>query len=216
MANPGFNISTFRSYLEASGVQRPSKFLVRIPMPVGMLSHPEFSQITDTVRQLEYWADAASLPGMIINSHPNLRYGYGAYDKKPVSPIVEDIGISFIGDGLGAIHHFFLEWMRMIINYDMSKGIKPGSRTGSVSGKNLDPYEVSYKYEYMTDINIVTFNEVNEEIQSIVLREAWPIGIEASQLQWAAVNSLVRLPVIFTCQDWYSTKTNAANKTLTP
>lgn len=201
---PGFNIATFRAHIGESGVQKTNKFLVRIPMPVGLASHTDFTEMIKTVRFLEFWAEASSIPGITINSHMNLRYGYGAFEKKPVAPIFQDIPIVFLDDGKGAIHHFIHEWMNMIVNHDMSHGITPTRRTGQVANHKMDPYEIAYKYEYAVDINIVMFDDTGEETKSIVLREAWPILMNDIQVSWQASGEVSRVPVIFTYHDWYS------------
>lgn len=204
---PGFNIASFNSLIETNGLQKTNKFKVTVPIPVGMLKMPNYAALSKTAQWMEYFADSAIIPGAILGSHVNLRYGYGPFEKKPTSPVFEDLPLSFIGDGLGGIHNFFMTWMLMINNFDMSDGINPAN-TRTVSGHQMRPYHLSYKYEYMSDVNVIAYNDAGYETMNIVLREAWPTMVGNLPMNWQDQNQIAKVPVVLTFMDWYPNELN--------
>lgn len=206
---PGFNISAFNSLIETNGLQKTNKFRVKIPIPIGLQGHPDYQNLQTTGQWLEYYAETSSIPGVIINSHANLRYGYGPFEKKPVGAVFEDLPMAFIGDGLGGIHNFFTEWLKIINNFDMSYGIAPApAKTPKVSGNTLLPYHLAYKYEYCSDVSIVAQNDIGDETINITLREAWPTMVGSLPLNWNDQNTVAKIPVVWTYQDWYKNPLN--------
>lgn len=203
MAQPGFNISTFRSVVNKSGVMRNNKFLVRIPMPYGMTfartGANGRSRLEETARHLEVWCESTNIPGVSLSTNEIRRYGYGNVEKKPYVPVINDVNFSFISDGKGEVWTFFQQWLRMISNYDMRNGIiKPTGVLGQT------PFELSYKYQYVSDIELFVFDETGKVVLALVLREAYPIFVGDVQLNWGDTNNIARIPVTMTVYDWYN------------
>lgn len=201
MAQSGFNIATFKSSVAKNGVMRNNKFLVRIPMPYGMtFARTEAkSRLQNTSRLLELWCESANIPGVALAANEIRRYGYGGIEKKPYVSVVNDVNFSFISDGSGEIWAFFQQWARMIVNYDMRKGIN--QQTGMLG---QTPFELSYKYQYVSDIDVIVFDETGKEVLTVVLREAYPIFVGDVQLNWGDTNNIARIPVTMTIYDWYN------------
>jgi len=193
----GFNIETFRSTLGKNGVLRNNKFMVRIPYPKGMSNS---GNLKETSRYLELWCDSTNLPEAVLSVMPIRRYGYGVQEKMPAEISFGDITFTFMSDGNGAIWGFFQQWMKMVMNYDMSTGIVGRN---SIYDRDQTPYEVAYKTDYITDIEIKIFHENGKEIFGVVLREAFPISLNNIQVNWADTNDIMRIPVTMTFTDWY-------------
>jgi len=186
-----FNIADFRAAVYGRGIARPSKFLVRVFSPPGMIG-----DFDDVVRDIEMWAEATELPifGLHTGEHP--RYGYGPDEKRVVRAIYQDVRIKLIADESMAHWRFFKEWLNLIVESNMSGGI------GGTGGAAM-PYEINYKSEYLTSVNIQTFDEAGHLRASVVLRDAFPIALEAVELAWANGEEYMRIPVTMCFTDWY-------------
>lgn len=213
-ATNAFNIADFRAVLD-TGVQRPNKFRVRIYMPAGLFgtAHAqEFGLANDdftTVRYLEYYAAGCQIPTMGIQTHAALRYGYGASEKRPYAPNYMDCTVNFIAEAHGSSWKFFNNWMNLIYNTRMQAGID--APTGHVNMNGgvapspgflvYGPYELSYKVEYLTELEIHTMTQTGEIDKVIVLREAFPIAMGPAEMDWGRNNSITTLPILFTFTD---------------
>lgn len=199
----GFNVNTFRSNItKNNGLLKNNKFMVRMFAPKGFLSSDAAQSLTETARYMEFWCESANIPGVSLNVNEVRRYGYGTIEKKPYASLNNDINMSFLGDAKGAIWTYFQQWLRLIVNYDMRKGII--AETGMMPGQS--PFLMSYKDDYAVDIYLYVFDDRNNEILTIVLRDAYPIFVGDVQLNWGDTNSLMRIPVTFTVYDWYNDK----------
>jgi len=196
----GFNISNFISNINANGVMRNNKFLVRIPTPNGFSGQPI---LNETGKYLELWCDSTNLPAAMLGSQNIRRYGYGHEEKRPTTIQMNDINFTFISDGKAAIWTFFQQWIKLIYNYDMSSGLlKPNGVT-----TNMNAMDLSYKSDYAVDVELFVFSETGEQLISVILREAYPLVLGDIQLNWGDTNSIAKLPVSFTFFDWYNTAT---------
>lgn len=199
----GFNVNTFRSNItKNNGLLKNNKFMVRMFAPKGFQSSQRAQELTETARYMEFWCESANIPGVSLNVNEIRRYGYGTIEKKPYASLNNDINMSFLGDAKGAIWTYFQQWLRLIVNYDMRKGII--AETGMMPGQS--PFLMSYKDDYAVDIYLYVFDDRNNEILTIVLRDAYPIFVGDVQLNWGDTNSLMRIPVTFTVYDWYNDK----------
>ena len=183
MPQQGFNIATFSSVISEKGLQKTNKFLVKIPIPLGLIG----TDSVDVVRNLEFWCDGIQLPGFMINTFPVLRYGYGTIEKIPNQPVFNDISLSVLSDGQGDNWYFFTEWLNFILRYQTEENTttifnETNSRgiIQTVTGRNPHIAEVRYKYEYAVDMRILMFEENGDVIQSICLRDAYPYMIALS------------------------------------
>lgn len=194
MAHKGFNINEFKAQL-TSGFQRNNKFFVRFNSPPVMNASAD-PKLPTTSQAMEYWCDGAPIPGVAMGVHPVLRYGYGAMERKPFAPLFTDITLTFMMDGDGDIWNYFYQWMLNINNFNMSQSINAPATTGN------GVYELNYKYDYATDIQVTTFNEGGDKSNIVQMREAYPIYMGEIGYNWADPN-ISRLPITFTSADWY-------------
>lgn len=210
MAERGFNIGVFKAELDNKKILRPNLFHVEFSVPPGLLNIESFEQNKETVRTLEYWCETASLPGVILNTYQAQRYGYGSLEQRPILPVFNEIQLAFIFDADTANYSFFYDWISMIINFNMREG--PNETTGAIAGiKRTVPFELAYKFDYMTDISIMIYDPTGRLVKKLTLREAFPKAIGDISLSWIDNNSYLRLPVIIAFTDWYIQQTDIPN-----
>jgi hypothetical protein len=188
-----FNISDFKTHVNNKNVVHPSHFMVRFYPPAQI-----FQGFSDTVRNLEFWGESTQLPMYQIGGHQMQRFGYGSVEVRPTIPQYRDFVITFICDAKGEIWRFFKEWQRRIIENTLN-----GTKA---------IYELSYKEEYLADVDIDVFPRVAEQantapnpIMRAKLINAFPMHLGAVSLDWGAQNQYARLPVILTYTDWVET-----------
>jgi hypothetical protein len=211
MPGRGFNVGVFRAAITERDLLRPNRFLIEFTIPLGLFGIGEFDETVQTVRTLEYWCEGLSIPSFALATYPNLRYGYGAMEKRPFMGQFDTITCAVINDGKAANFNFFYSWINMIHNNNMSQG--PFAVPNTVTAVNdanqpravgQFPYELSYKKEYATDVKIRVYDNQGNERKTICLREAFPMMLGEMQLNWADNQSYLRLPVSLTFTDWYT------------
>lgn len=201
-SNEGFDIDQFYARIK-SGIQRTNKFLVRIYPPPLMLTETIF---VNMARQLEFYCMAAPVPGYTVGTHEVLRYSYGPTEKKPFTPIFTDVTLVFIGDSNGMIHKFFSKWMDCVLNKDNRFGDLDGTGTPTAHGvgnKRIDAFEVNYKEDYETTVEVISFADDGLKSQKTVLQEAFPIMVPDIQYNWGEMNNVTAIPVTFTFFSWF-------------
>lgn len=196
----GFNINNFISNINANGIMRNNKFLVRIPAPAGFTSQ---NVLFETGRYLELWCDSANLPAAMLGTTTVRRYGYGHEETRPTTIQNSPMNLTFIADGRGAIWSFFQQWIRLIYNYDLSNGVY---KSNGVMSRQA-PMDLAYKSDYAVDVEIFVFDETGKQIISVMLREAYPVALGDVQLNWGDTNSIAKIPTSFTYFDWFNTDT---------
>jgi len=215
-----FNAADFRSILgRGAGVAEPNKFRVRFFLPAG-LNGTIPSQGTggseeghtsksgsdiETLRYLEFWAHSTSLPAFGLMAQPAKRYGYGANERRPFAPVYTDVQVQFIADDHGDNWKLFYNWQNMIFNTRTQLGMDSTTGAVKMNGGSFElfyePYELAYRTEYLTDVQIHTFSKTGQQNMHIVLREAFPVSMGGVSLNWADNNSFMSLPVTFAYTD---------------
>jgi len=140
---------------------------------------------------LHLYADSVSIPGINFATSETRRYGYGPIEKKPYAPIFNDITISFLVDGSGNLYKYFYKWMNRTISSDQYIN-------GNSSSNGLEAFEVEYKDDYKSQINISTFDEAGNAVLSSQLVDAIPISLSDSQFSWGETDQILRLNMTFT------------------
>jgi hypothetical protein len=205
-----FNIADFRAVIHDSGVLSTNKFRVRVNIPAGLASpaNPELPDLWQTARFLEYWAEGAQIPAFGLATAQAYRYGYGVPEKRPYATNFTDVPITFIMDDFSEKWFFFQSWINMIFNTNMVDGINNVFSQGvNVGGgaaglwMTYDPYLLSYKDEYLTDLTIEVFTREGELSNMVTLRECFPIDMSSIDLDWNDKNSYAKLRVVFAYTD---------------
>jgi len=166
------SISDFKSSF-STDLARPSRFDVSIPVPIGMVPY------LGTSRRLNLRCESAELPGRSIAT-TNMKI-YGVEEKFPYMTAYNDISLTFVvGDDMRE-KKFFDSWVNWI--------------SPSFS------YDVKYKSDYAVIIKVNQYNLKNEVSYSVDLIDAYPIAINALQLDWSSDN-IHKLTVTFAYTSW--------------
>jgi hypothetical protein len=174
------------------GFARPSQFYIEIAPPYMMRADGE------DARTLAFLCESANLPGVSFATSEIRRYGYGPVERKPYAPIFVDTTMTFLTDASGLVQKFFYKWMNGIIKFDEPVY----GAVGQAGDFQLNPFEVNYKDQYMTDILVTTVDEANNDIINVRFKEAYPIFMGDVNLGWADTDSISRLPITFTFFNW--------------
>lgn len=190
------NSEAARAGIRKWGIEKPSMTYIGMTAPaVFSKVLPDAKAVLEKLITLR--AERINQPGIQLATSNVNRYGIGATVKKPYSAAFGDVSISFIGDASGVIHQFFYMWLNSIVaTHDVASG-----------GANVDPFlkhpfEVEYRDNYRTTIQIITYDEIQQQIGTISLFNAYPTALGEIQRDWAGVNDLVRIPVQFTYSHW--------------
>lgn len=194
---PGFNIEIFKSEINArEGLMRNNKFLMTFPAPRVMVG-------SNVPRILEYYCEVTSLPGYQLMQHDVRRWVYGPVEKRPFAPNFQTLQCAFLSDGKGDVWQFFNTWLQKIMPHDTPRGMNSASRiTGAF------PYELEYKQEYVTDLDIVIYDAVGNPKIRTICREAFPSQIVDMPFAWGETGNISRFAVNFEYLDWYSADPN--------
>lgn len=176
-------LSSFLSQMRADSIARSNLFEVTFIPPRILARNP-------TAQLLHLYAADASLPGIYLSTMELKRYGVGPNEKIPYSAQYNDIAISMIGDGGGAVYKFFYNWLQGIVRSDI-----PMTNQNSID--DINPYEVEFKENYRTNIYIVTFDEQQNDILTYRLLEAYPIWMSEVPLSWSDDNNLQKINLVF-------------------
>lgn len=192
-----FSINEFKSAMnQYEGLLKNNLFLVQII--------PPFTMSDASARDIILFCDNANLPSVRLATDEGVvRHGYGPTEHMPYKPMFTEVQLGFYGDGKGMIHNFFQEWIASIVNFDLSQGFESNNtRTG------MSPYEVAYKQDYATQIQMCVYNEVQSNIMEIEIMEAFPLSIDDIQLSWGSNDELMRISVRFAFT-YYISKSSA-------
>jgi hypothetical protein len=198
----GFDLNQFKAKLNDSGVLRPTLFLTSFSHSRNMFKAGATSADLDTVR---LYNESFSLPGVSWITSDNIRrYGYGPVEARPYIPSFSDIVFNFIVDGKGALFKYFYQWQTSTIPFNVKSSFNEG-------GPGNDRYTVSYKEDYVTDIELIVFNQSAQRVFVCKLRDAWPVAVDPIQMNWGATDELARLAVTFKFTDWSSASFDIAD-----
>jgi len=191
-----FNINEMLSTINAvGGLSKASKFMVMISPP-NQLSG-------DIDNDFTFLCDTAVLPGISFQTDEIRMSGYGNIEKRPYSPIFQDVNLTFFNDINGKVLSFFHKWVQSIYNFNSSTNPNATARglisnvfgyPNGTTGGELDGY--------YGIVNIIHYNEKEEKIITYQLHEAYPITVGDVQVDWAQSDTLIRIPVTFAYTYW--------------
>ena len=194
-----FDIQEFQSEVNnRGGLQRTNKFQLRIPPPPILLGREGTQSMFRQESGTHFWAQDVQMPGYQIQNGNVRRYTYGPNEMRPFAPNFQQVQANFAADGNMSIYQFFDAWLQSILPHDSEGNF-------SAQNSNYGPgrvYELSYKTEYATDIDIVLFNENGDETCMMKLYEAFPSNMNAIPMAWADMNSYATFSVFFDYVDW--------------
>lgn len=199
---PGFNVEDFKSELnKRNGVMRNNRFLLTFATPRVLFGN---AGRADMNRSMEFWCESVNLPGYQLMQHDTRRWTYGPAEKRPFAPNFQSLQCSFIADGNAGIWNFFNNWLQYILSHNTPQGFNNPSGFGGY------PYELAYKVDYVTELNIAVFDETGRIKINLVCKEAFPSQVIDTNLNWADTNGTAKVGVVFEYLDWYQTNPNAS------
>lgn len=179
-------VKNFISEISNRSVSRTNLFEI-------VITPPPVLQKEAFVSNLTLYAEGAQLPGLFIQTTDVKRYGVGHSEKVAFGSSVNDINMTFIGDGQGKVYQFFYKWLQSIVrsDYDIRSSV-------NVSEGGLNPFEVEFKDNYQATITVTTFNEQGTPVLSYKLTNAFPTNIADIALNWGDSAQLMSIPITFT------------------
>ena len=170
-------LNQFISEIKKSGVARTNLFEVVISAPRILTGK------TDVAQKISLYAQSTSLPGLFLQTSEVKRYGVGPTEKIPYSMATNNISLQLIGDGKGEIYKFFYNWLQGIVYGD-------GDVPTGATKNGMDPYEVEYKDQYATTMDIITYDENANKILQYTLTDIFPVNIADVALNWSDSSSM--------------------------
>lgn len=172
------NLTEFRSSFGEHELARPTMFEVVITPLNAVFTGGIFSASPESPRRFR--CKSASIPGRAIQSIDFT--DYGSPKKFAVGALYEPINLEFIMSTDNAEHKFFEDWQNTIIQNSMQR-----ISTGYA--------DVEYYDNYVTSVLIKQYNKKGSIIATHALTEAYPIAVQATQLNWDDTNSYLKLTV---------------------
>lgn len=181
------NIKEFRSEIGTGGVLRTNRFMVSFASPRSLGSNRSTKNISLRCETVQW-------PGVSFSTmDAPSRFGYGASEVIPFAPIFQDVQCTFIVDKNSNLHKYFFDWMNAVMNLE--------SRGQSNYGGGA--YELGYKKDYTTDINIDVYRETGDVAMTATLFKAFPRSLPSFDLNWASNDEALKLNVEFTYTDFF-------------
>ena len=202
-----FDLSEFRSNVLDKGVMRTQFFYVTINNPPALVG-------AFNTRDLTLRCEAAALPGIdLTDASQGPRYGYGPAEFIPSNIAIRPITLTFVldeGVSVGAdnkggsdVQAYFMTWLNSIVNFHNPGGTAPSvgnkpSTTVTHKGTNYQAYEVGYRDDYATSVDITVLNAVGEKTTTVKLYQAFPINVSPVELSWGENDQIARIQVTMT------------------
>lgn len=186
------NIDSFKSALNRrGGVARQNYFAVSMTMPlisfdknqIGrnlLAGNFSLGQVFNDPRDLTFLCESASLPGRNIAT--NDYQPVGKATKKPYGYNNDDVTFTFILTQDYFAKQMLEGWQGKIID--------------------KEKHRLAYKNDYVQDITIQQLSKNGTPIYTIKLKNAFPVTINAIDLNSTAENSVQRVSVTFAYDDW--------------
>lgn len=199
MAGLGFSVESFKSSVRNDGILRNHSFIVAFSPPNKVADSIKDTDPLSIARAMSIRCDSVNIPGIDLQSIQSIyRYGYGPAEKHVYGVAFKDVTLSFLSDAQAHQYKVFNQWMNLIYNMDMSKGIDfVSSYTGG------EPYQVEYRDQYAVDMYIYVYNEMTQQVLKIVMLEAYPISLMDTQMAWGLQNDVVRMYVTMAYKSFF-------------
>lgn len=214
-----FNVDNFIGSISRFGVMQTNKFEVRMNLPNLLRGNPRYSELG---RLLADRAQDIRVPGVVIDTYENRRYGTGPKQKTASNIAFNDIGITFLETSENEIYKFFYDWTNLIFDFSGD----------DVGGETAPSFTAQYRDNYTTDIDIYVYNNTGrsaagpfispsrgtvagtevtvtatevenmEPVSVIKLFEAYPVSVSDVDMGWSNNNALYRVGVSIAFSRW--------------
>lgn len=175
-----------------------NRFKVFIPLPAILLG--KRPRNLATASSVEYWCESVQIPGYQILSHNVRRHTYGTNETRPFAPNFQPIELTFAFDGEADMWDLFNQWTQLILPHDTRDGDISKVSDYGLPGQLV--YELSYKDEYKTDMEIAVYDKKNFKVATYKLRDAFPSNLNAVPLSWNEQDNYSRFTVFIEYLDW--------------
>ena len=148
-------------------------------------------------QRLQFYTESVTLPTIELETSTIHRYGYGPSDQYVFRPVFTSLSIDFMVEATdrNSLTEMLGELNR-IANFMGYPSINGKASTGA------NPYEMEYKQKYIFDLEIVIYNEKEDQITAYLFRDCFAKQIGSIQLGWGLNDQLLRLPVTFSYTDY--------------
>ena len=202
-----FNINELKGRFEKiNGYSKSSHFLCLITPPPWATGE----QSSDTIDVLPFIISATNLPGISFTFSDIRHIGYGPIERRPDLPIYTELPLTVFSTGDGRTFRFFHRWMQNIINVGMT------NVADNQSSKGAFQYETYYQTNYKTQVDIIHYNDTEDEIIRYTLNDAFPTTIADTPVSWAQSDQLLELNLSLSFRTWFSTAYSPAEITNNP
>lgn len=195
-----FNIGSFRSSLEAhNSLYRPNRYLVKFKRAPNCIQDKKLR--TQATEEIIFFCDNINIPGASIIPVDYKRYGIGPFDRRASNIVPAEISAAFMLDGLGRNLHFFQKWVSNIVymgNADKAPGLV--MNRDSVDDQAFG--EIAYRKDYITEMEIETYDQNAQLINRLTAHEVWPSQLGDVTLGWAQNDEVGRVTVNLQVQRW--------------
>lgn len=205
-----FDINNFKAQVSNSGFIQTNKYAVYITANSALAgSFINSTNIATNFQKmgsdLQYRCTNATLPGMILRTGDNNRFGTGVLEKMPFAATYTDIDLTFTCDRDGAAYCFWYAWLNYIfaaVGKESPRGVVDQLSQGTGSNGFRDFYTTQYKDNYSAIIDIWVFDNLSQLALSYKLYDAFPVSINDSPLAWEDNNNLLKVTVKITFREW--------------
>jgi hypothetical protein len=188
-SNAPIGASRVNNLMDATtkGFLKNCRFLVIIGTPRSMFNTKlQPFGVQTFLRELPFMCEAAEEAGRALQT-VDIRH-YGPSYKLPYQSVYNDMNLTFLCRGENKEKRFFDYWMNKI---------NPNNT-----------FNFEYHDDYVSSINIFTYDEAGKACYQQTLEAAYPIMVNPTQKTWAD-DQISRLTVTFTYK-YYSTKEDPA------
>lgn len=205
-----FDIAAFKSQVSNSSILQTNKYVVYITPNSNLASAFINSTIVSTSfrdagNDLQYRVVNATLPGIILRTSDNNRFGLGVLEKMPFAATYTDIDLTFICDRDGEAYCFWYAWLNYIfaaVGKETPRGVVDQLSQGTGANNFRDFYTTQYKDNYSAIIDIWVFDAFSQLALTYKLYDAYPVAINDSPLAWEEQNNLLKVTVKVTFREW--------------
>ncbi len=192
-----FKIDQFQSEINKNGILQNNRFVVNFPSPSYLLKKYPGTAMQNILLRCE----TAQIPGMQFATVDGpARLGYGPIESTPYGVAFEDVSMTFIVDTRSKVHKYFYDWVNSIVNFHSRGGTTLNRDLGPVKG--MKTFEVGYKKDYSTDINVMMYTPKNQMVMQTTLYKAFPKAIPSVDLSWQATDEIVKMTIPFSYTDF--------------
>lgn len=196
-------LSRFQASISQKGVLQNNRFRIQFSLPAYLRERSNGGQFVEeqATELVSLRCEAASLPGMNMTLMEQPRLGVGPLEFMPHNATLSEVQLTFLVDAFGDVHRLFYEWHNRLVNVGGSKG---QSRLQGAEGSAYAPFEVGFKSDYRTDIEIFVYDKDNDTspIINAKLYNAFPADLPAVPLSWNSTDELIRLTIPFRYTDF--------------